>query len=87
VVAANGTSDDPEGYAQIVVRQIYPDVLPFQVGTPASFGFAVRNGRTLSDNAPEVMLSMVLGTAITSGLTPAVTERARDSKFPYVVAA
>ena len=36
-----------------------PDVLPYVVGTPATYGFAARNGRTLADNAPEVMMSLV----------------------------
>jgi hypothetical protein len=37
--------------------RVVPDVLPYLVGTPTTFGFAGRNGRTLADNAPEVMLS------------------------------
>ena len=36
VVAATGTSDDPDGYGQAVARQLFPDVLPYVVGTPAS---------------------------------------------------
>jgi hypothetical protein len=56
------------------------------VGTPATYGFAGINGRTLADNAPEVMFSLVLNTAVTSGLTPAVSERLRAASFPYVVA-
>ena len=86
-VAASGTSDDPHGYAQTVTRILFPDVLPYVVGTPATYGFAGINGRTLADNAPEVMFSLVLNTAVTSGLTPAVSERLRTSSFPYVVAA
>jgi hypothetical protein len=74
VVAATGTSDDPEGYGQTVARQLLPDVLPYTVGTPATFGFATRNGRTLADNAPEVMLSIVAGTAIPSGLKPSTNK-------------
>jgi len=31
--------------------------MSYVVGTPATYGFAVRNGWTLADNAPEVMLS------------------------------
>ena len=64
-----------------------PEVLSYEVGTPATYGFTVRNGRSLSDNAPEVTFSLVLNTATTSGLTHAVSERMRDSKFPYVVMA
>jgi Domain of unknown function (DUF4331) len=87
VVAASGTSDDPEGYGQTVARELFPDVLPYVVGTPATFGFATRNGRTLADNAPEVMLSLVTGTAVNAGLKPSVAKNQRESKFPYVVPA
>ena len=85
VVAASGTSDDPQGYGQTVARELFPDLLPYVVGTPATFGFASHNGRTLADNAPEVMLSLVAGTAVPSGLRPSVASRMRDNKFPYVV--
>lgn len=86
-VAASGSSSDPQGYGRVVARQLFPDVLSYVVGTPATYGFSVRNGRTLADNAPEVMFSLVLNKATTSGLMPAVSERLRDSKFPYVVPA
>jgi Domain of unknown function (DUF4331) len=39
VVAASGTSDDPQGYGQIVARELFPDLLPYVVGTPATYGF------------------------------------------------
>jgi Domain of unknown function (DUF4331) len=87
VVAASGTSDDPPGYGQTVARTLFPDVLSYEVGTPATYGFATRNGRTHADNAPEVMFSLVLDTAVTSGLTPSVSERYRAASFPYVVPA
>ena len=45
------------------------------------------NGRTLADNAPEVMLSLVTGIAVPSGLTPAANEQLRTPDFPYVVPA
>lgn len=62
-----------------------PDLLPYVIGTPATYGFAVRNGRPLADNAPEVMLSLVTGTAIPSGLKPAATGHLRTALFPYVL--
>ena len=86
-VSANGTSDDPPGYGQTVARTLFPDVMPYTVGTPATYGFAVRNGRTLADNAPEAMLSLALNTAVPSGLTPAVSRHLRAADFPYVVPA
>jgi hypothetical protein len=85
VVAASGTSDDPEGYGETVARQLLPDILPYVVGTPATFGFAGRNGRTQADNAPEAMMSLVTGTAVPSGLRPSVFGQVRRSDFPYVV--
>jgi hypothetical protein len=87
VVAASGTSDDPEGYGQTVARALFPDVLPYVVGTPAIYGFAARNGRTMADNAPEAMLSLVSGTAVPSGLKPSIAKHLRDDIFPYVVPA
>ncbi|MEH1164280.1 DUF4331 family protein [Micromonospora sp. CPCC 205539] len=87
VVRANGTAPDPQAYGWSVARVLYPDVLPYQVGTPANYGFAARNGRTMADNAPEVMFSLVLNSGMTSGLTPDVTKAARADQFPYVVPA
>jgi hypothetical protein len=87
VVAATGTSADPNGYGETVARELFPDVLPYVVGTPATFGFATRNGRTLADNAPEVMLSLVAATAVRSGLQPSVAKNQRNDKFPHVVPA
>jgi hypothetical protein len=87
VVAAEGTSADPQGYGATVARELFPDVLPYVVGTPATYGFAARNGRTLADNAPEVMFSLVLDRAVTSGLGPSTNARLRTDSFPYVVPA
>jgi len=87
VVAACGTSEDPQGYGETVARRLFPDVLPYVVGTPATYGFAAFNGRTLADNAPEAMLSLVLNRAVPSGLTPAVAGALRDERFPYVLPA
>ncbi len=86
-VAASGTSDAPQGYGQTVARELFPDILSYVVGTPATYGFATRNGRTLADNAPEAMLSLVVNTAVPSGLRPSVSQQFRDKNFPYIVAA
>jgi hypothetical protein len=87
VVAATGTSADPDGFGKNVASTLFPDVLPYVVGSPASYGFAGFNGRTQADNAPEAMLSLVTNMAVPSGLTPAVAQQARDTNFPYVVPA
>jgi hypothetical protein len=85
VVAAGGTADDPQGYGETVAHELFPDMLPYVVGTPATYGFAGFNGRTLADNAPEAMLSLVLDKAVPSGLKPSVSRDVRDTNFPYVV--
>jgi hypothetical protein len=87
VVAAAGTSADPRGYGQTVAAELFPDVLSYVVGTPASYGFAGRNGRTLADNAPEAMLSLVTNMAVPSGLSPSTAKDQRAGDFPYVVPA
>jgi hypothetical protein len=87
VVAASETSDDPDGYGQTVARTLYPDVLHYTVGTPASYGFAVRNGRTMADNAPEAMLSLAINAGVNTGLKPSVSAHLRRPAFPFVVPA
>ena len=87
VAAASGTAADPGGYGQAVAAELYPDVLSYVVGTPASYGFAGRNGRPMADNAPEVMLSLVTAMAVPSGLKASVARDQRASSFPYVVPA
>jgi len=87
VVAASGTSGDPRAYGLAVARRLSPDVLPYVVGTPATFGFAGFNGRTQADNAPEAMLSLVAGTAVPTGLNLSVTQQQHTRDFPYVVPA
>ena len=85
VVAASGTADDPQAYGQTVARELFPDVLSYEVGTPAVYGFAARNGRPMADNAPETMMSLVAGTAVPSGLKQSTSTHQRDSNFPHVV--
>jgi Domain of unknown function (DUF4331) len=87
VVKTLGTSDDPLGYDHSVARTLFPDVLHYVVGSPAAFGFIARNGRNLADNAPEVMLSLVVNMAVPSGLKPSVSRHLRAPQFPFVVAA
>jgi hypothetical protein len=50
-VPANGTAEDPEFYAKTVAHFFFPNILPYEAGTPACFGLAEWNGRSLRDNA------------------------------------
>ena len=84
VVAAMGTSADPQGYGEMVAALCFPDILRYEVGTRAVFGFAKRNGRALSDNAPEVMFSIVINAALSDGLDRSSATGTLRPDFPYV---
>jgi hypothetical protein len=64
VVVANGTAEDPRDYAEKVAHRFFPNILPYTVGTTAGFGFAEWNGRSLTDNAPNIMFSIASNTPI-----------------------
>lgn len=88
IVAAAARStgaDDPRAHAELVTARLLPDVLPYRVGTAAEFGFAGFNGRTLADNAPEVVYSLITNSGFPTGLTSADGATTRGDDFPYVV--
>ncbi|GAA5156754.1 DUF4331 family protein [Amycolatopsis dongchuanensis] len=84
VVAAYGTAEDPQAYGEKLAHKFFPNVLPYTVGTPASFGFAEWNGRTLTDNAPDVMFSTAANTPIRLGIGRESVTSKPTSTFPYV---
>ena len=77
-----GTAD-PEAHGRAVAERLLPDLLPYTVGTPAAFAPAGFNGRSLTDNAPEVMYGVITGGDLPTGLTPPAGTHQAD--FPYVV--
>ncbi|HEX4140175.1 MAG TPA: DUF4331 family protein [Candidatus Methylacidiphilales bacterium] len=83
-VSANGTAQDPSGYAEKFAHRIFPNVLPYTVGTQAVFGFAEWNGRSLTDNAPNVMFSLALNTPVSLGIGKESVTRKPTKSFPYV---
>lgn len=84
VVSAYGTAQDPKSYAEIVAHRFFPNVLPYEVGTPAVFGFAAWNGRSLTDNAPDVMFSIAANTPIRLGIGKESVTSKPSQTFPYV---
>jgi len=87
VVSAYGTAEDPRGYAETVAHRFFPNVLPYEVGTPAVFGFAAWNGRSLTDNAPNVMFSIAANTPVSLGIGKESVTAKPSKTFPYVPAA
>ncbi len=68
VVGAYGTAAVPRAYAETVAHRALPNVLPYRVGTLAAFGFAGGNGRSLTDNAPDVMFTVASNTPVKLGI-------------------
>jgi hypothetical protein len=86
-VSANGTAEDPQGYAERVAHRFFPNILPYEVGTAAVFGFAEWNGRSLTDNAPNVMFSIASNTPVSLGIGKESVSSKPSKTFPYVPAA
>ena len=84
VVAATGRAEDPQAYGERVARRFCPNVLPYEVGTPAVFGFAEWNGRSLTDNAPDVMFSIATNAPVSLGIGKESVTSKPSTTFPYV---
>jgi len=87
VVSANGTAEDPRAYGEKVAHRFFPNILPYEVGTPAVFGFVEWNGRSLTDNAPDVMFSIAANTPVRLGIGKDSVTAKPSTTFPYVPAA
>ena len=57
---------DQLAYGRKVAHRFCPNILPYEVGTQATFGFAEWNGRSLTDNVPDVMFSLAANTPVQS---------------------
>ncbi len=87
VVAAYGTAEDPQSYGEKIAHRLFPNMLPYEVGTQASLGFVEWNGRSLTDNAPDVMFSTAANTPIRLGIGKNSVTSKPSKLFPYVPAA
>lgn len=76
-----GTVDSPVAYAERVVERLFPSTLPFVLDSSASFGFAGFNGRAMTDNVMDVMLSLQTNSPINNGV--AVSRANIQDAFPY----
>jgi len=87
VVAAYGTAEDPHEYGEKIAHRLFPNMLPYEVGTQASLGFNEWNGRSLTDNAPNVMFSIAANTPVSLGIGKESVTSKPSKTFPYVPAA
>ena len=84
VIAASGTSEDPKGYGTTVAHRFFPNILPYEVGTQATFGFGEWNGRSLTDNAPDVMFSIAANAPVRLGIGKESVTSKPSKAFPYM---
>lgn len=84
VTGAMGTADDPDAHGAAVRADLLPDVLRYRIGTPAKFDRGDRNGRGLTECAPEVMFELVLNTPVPLGLDHTAATGTLRETFPYL---
>jgi hypothetical protein len=78
-----GTTERPEAYGQAVADLLPPDILQYRLGTPASFSFATRNGRRLTDDAADVILSLITNSPLSDHVD---YDGSIQPYFPYMAA-
>jgi hypothetical protein len=71
----------PADYARQMTARLFPTMLPYELDTPAAFDFAGFNGRALTDDVMDVILTLATNTALGDGVVPD-KDRTRD-QFPY----
>lgn len=76
-----GSAVNPADYAKQLVDRLCPTTLPYTLDTAAAFDFVGFNGRALSDDVMDVMLTLSTNTALGDGVAPD-KKNIRDD-FPY----
>jgi hypothetical protein len=72
---------DPDGYGKAIAAMLCPSLLPYKLGSRAEFSRSKFNGRYLTDDAYDVMLSLATNTSVSDGVGPNATRVRRE--FPY----
>jgi hypothetical protein len=81
MTALAGSTTHPAEYAGRVVARLCPTTLPYELDTAAGFDFAGFNGRGLTDDAMDVMLTLATNAPLDDGVAPDPS-RCRNT-FPY----
>jgi Domain of unknown function (DUF4331) len=81
MTAYAGSVTDPDEYGKQLATRLCPVVLPYQLGTPAAFGVADFNGRSLADDVMDVMLTLASNKPLQDGAVPDRSRIRED--FPY----
>jgi hypothetical protein len=76
-----GSAPNPAEYGKQLAARLCPTTLPYEIGTPAVFDVSGFNGRTLADDAMDVILTLSANQPLADGAVPDAT-RIRPG-FPY----
>ncbi len=76
-----GTVQNPAEYRRQVVGRLCPTLLPYELGTSAAFSQAGFNGRALTDDVMDVMLTLAANKGLADGVSPDPIRTRAD--FPY----
>jgi hypothetical protein len=76
-----GAAGDPHKYGADIANRLCPSMLPYRLGSEASFTATTFNGRPLYQDAYDVMLTLAAGKPVADGVAPA-PDRIK-SEFPY----
>jgi Domain of unknown function (DUF4331) len=77
---ASGVAD-PDAYGRQVASALCPSLLPYELGSHACFSAERFNGRFLTDDAYDAMLTLATNTVVEDGVAPDATRIRTD--FPY----
>lgn len=80
LVRGAGTAADPQAYGEAVAARLVPMVQRYRVGTAALYGFGAGNGRALSDDSFDVIMSTAFNRPVDDGVVPGQMR----ADFPYV---
>jgi hypothetical protein len=76
-----GSAPNPTGYGSQVADLLCPIMLPYELGSDAAFSFAGFNGRALSDDVMDIIITLASNVPLADGVVP---DRSRmRSDFPY----
>ena len=81
VTSLTNSANDPAEYAKRLLTRICPTVLPYELDTPARFDVTGFNGRALTDDVMDVILTLATNTPLGDGVAP--EPQLVRSDFPY----
>jgi hypothetical protein len=76
-----GLTPNPAEYGRQVTDRLCPIMLPYELGSNASFDFAGFNGRALGDDVMDIIITLASNVPLADGVVPDKTRIRSD--FPY----